>query len=570
MTPTKRRRLLVPAAVSVLAALLLPLFLPLYLQLYWQLLSASPAAAQQEAGQSEPAGDDSPAAATWNGQQLFVYYATLDSLTPSQRAARTSRIIKSLVDDPDFEPGLVRLSETPQGTAIMYRDMTIATASIEDAKAAQSSTRQLAARFAAKLRGLFVEKKEELTAQQVAIGSSIAVGGLFILFLVIVLLFKTGSSTVSWLKGTKDRTLKDIKIQNATLVSSDMLVNSLISMVQLLQLVVFLAAVYTYLVVVLESFPTTRSMGITLKEMSTMPLASASEHFIDFLPNLFAIIIIGIITYGAIAFCRFVFDAMEAGTISISGFEREWSRPTYKLIRVLIILFFLILALPYCPGWESDSFKQVGLFFGLLFSLGSTSVVGHIMAGTVLTYTNAFKKGDRVMIGNCLGDVIEKSMFVTRLKTPKNEVISIPNAEILNSHVVNYSKMAQEGALILHTEVTIGYDVPWRKVNELLVRAAGQTEHILAEPEPFVLQRALTDFSITYELNAFTNDAGLMPRTYSGLHENILDQFNQEGLEIMSPRIFSIRDGNSLTIPRENLPDNYEPPAFRVDTGKKR
>ncbi|MCA9803327.1 MAG: mechanosensitive ion channel [Cyanobacteria bacterium HKST-UBA02] len=559
MTPKiKRRRSLVPVTMCVLAVLL------------FQLFALLPVSAQQAGGGSEPVGDDSPAAATWNGQQLFIYYATLDSLTPSQRAARTSRIIQSLVEDPDFEPGLVRLSETPQGTAIMYRDMTIATASIDDAKSAQSSTRQLAAKFAAKLRGLFVEKKEEVTAQQVAIASSIAIGGLFILFLVIVLLFKTGSSTITWIKSIKDRTLRDIKIQNATLVSSDMLVNSLISVVQLLQLVVFLAAVYTYLVVVLESFPNTRSMGITLKEMSMMPLISASEHLVDFLPNLFAIIIIGIITYGAIAFCRFVFDAMEAGTISISGFEREWSRPTYKLVRVLIILFFLILALPYCPGWESDSFKQVGLFFGLLFSLGSTSVVGHIMAGTVLTYTNAFKKGDRVMIGNCLGDVIEKSMFVTRLKTPKNEVISIPNAEILNSHVVNYSKMAQEGALILHTEVTIGYDVPWRKVNELLIKAAGETEHILDQPEPFVLQRALTDFSITYELNAFTNDAGLMPRTYSSLHENILDQFNQEGLEIMSPRIISIRDGNALTIPRENLPENYEPASFRVDTGKKK
>ncbi|MGD9682569.1 MAG: mechanosensitive ion channel family protein [Candidatus Obscuribacterales bacterium] len=558
MTPKIKRRSLVPVTMCVLAVLLFQLFFVL------------PVSAQQAGGGSEAVGDDSPAAATWNGQQLFIYYATLDSLTPSQRAARTSRIIQSLVEDPDFEPGLVRLSETPQGTAIMYRDMTIATASIDDAKAAQSSTRQLAAKFAAKLRGLFVEKKEEVTAQQVAIASSIAVGGLLILFLVIVLLFKAGSSTITWIKSTKDRTLRDIKIQNATLVSSDMLVNSLISVVQLLQLVVFLAAVYTYLVVVLESFPNTRSMGVTLKEMSMMPLMSASEHLVDFLPNLFAIIIIGIITYGAIAFCRFVFDAMEAGTISISGFEREWSRPTYKLVRVLIILFFLILALPYCPGWESDSFKQVGLFFGLLFSLGSTSVVGHIMAGTVLTYTNAFKRGDRVMIGNCLGDVIEKSMFVTRLKTPKNEVISIPNAEILNSHVVNYSKMAQEGALILHTEVTIGYDVPWRKVHDLLIKAAGKTENILDEPQPFVLQRALTDFSITYELNAFTNDAWLMPRTYSSLHENILDQFNQEGLEIMSPRIISIRDGNALTIPRENLPDDYEPPSFRVDAGKKK
>lgn len=514
--------------------------------------------------------DDSPAAAMYNGQQLFVYYATMDGLTPAERAKRTSRIVRDLGNDPDFEPGLVRLSETPQGTAIKYRDIVIATASSDDAKVAQSTTRKMASEFAAKLRAMFAEKIEELTAASAALATSIAIGGLLLLFLIVIVLFKAGSSTVQWVKSLPGRKLKDIKIQDATLVSAEMLANLMVSVIQLSQLILFLLAVYTYLLIVLESFPSSRSMGASLREMSTAPLFTASEYLLDFLPNLFAIIVIGIITYGVTAFCRFVFDAMEAGTITVSGFEREWSRPTYKLVRVLIVLFFLILALPYCPGWESDSFKQVGLFFGLLFSLGSTSVVSHFMAGTVLTYTNAFKKGDRIMVGSCTGDVIEKTMFVTRIRTPKNEVISVPNAEILNSHIVNYTKMALEGELILYTEVTIGYDVPWRKVKELLLAAAANTDDILHQPVPFVLQRALCDYSITYELNACTNNAARMPATYSALHENILDQFNQAGLEIMSPHIISIRDGNALTIPADNLPGGYEPPAFKVKIADKK
>jgi small-conductance mechanosensitive channel len=176
----------------------------------------------------------------------------------------------------------------------------------------------------------------------------------------------------------------------------------------------------------------------------------------------------------------------------------------------------------------------------------------------------AFRIGDRVRISDTVGDVIEKTLLVTRVRTIKNEDITIPNSMILNSHIVNYSAVIDQSGLILHTGVTIGYDAPWRKVHELLIHAALNTKYILKEPAPFVLQTSLNDFYVSYEINAYTDMPSKMAVIYSELHQNIQDSFNAGGVEIMSPHYSSLRDGNTTTIPEENLPKTYTPPAFRI------
>jgi small-conductance mechanosensitive channel len=181
-----------------------------------------------------------------------------------------------------------------------------------------------------------------------------------------------------------------------------------------------------------------------------------------------------------------------------------------------------------------------------------------------LTYTKAFKIGDRVKVGECTGDVIEKTTFVTRVQTSKNEIVSLPNGNILNSNIVNYSRLAREGKLILYTTVTIGYETPWRKIYALLIEAAKATDLTLSSPEPFVLQNALNDSFVSYELNVYTEHAGIIPAIYSALHQNIQDKFNEAGVEIMSPHYSYLRDGNKVTIPAEYLQKGYQAPAFRV------
>ena len=223
---------------------------------------------------------------------------------------------------------------------------------------------------------------------------------------------------------------------------------------------------------------------------------------------------------------------------------------------------------PYLPGADSPAFKGISVFLGVLFSLGSTSAIGNIVAGVILTYMRAFSLGDRVQIADTMGDVVEKTLLVTRIRTIKNVDITIPNAMVLGSHITNYSSSSQQYGLILHTTVTIGYDAPWRQVHQLLIDAATATENILQLPAPFVLQTSLDDFYVSYQINAYTDRPALMARTYSELHQNIQDRFNEARVEIMSPHYSTLRDGNQTTIPPDYLPDDYRTPGFKFETDK--
>jgi small-conductance mechanosensitive channel len=188
-----------------------------------------------------------------------------------------------------------------------------------------------------------------------------------------------------------------------------------------------------------------------------------------------------------------------------------------------------------------------------------------MVAGIVLTYMRPYKIGDRIKVGDVTGDVVEKNLLVTRLRTIKNEDITIPNATILSGHTVNYTTMAKTTGLILNTTVTIGYDVPWQTVHHLLISAAEASEGISAEPKPFVLQTELNDFNVSYQLNAYTALSNQMAVIYSRLHQNIQDKFNEAGVEIMSPHYTSLRDGNHIQIPENYVPEGYNKPGFKVE-----
>ena len=260
-----------------------------------------------------------------------------------------------------------------------------------------------------------------------------------------------------------------------------------------------------------------------------------------------------------------VFVGIGRGAISFSGFHQEWAAPTYKIVRFLVIVFAAIAIFPYIPGSQSEGFRGISVFLGLLISLGSAAAIGNVVAGVVLTYMRPFRVGDRVKIADTFGDVIEKTLLVTRVRTIKNVDITIPNALVLSSHIINFSSsVTNPQPLILHSSVTIGYDAPWRKVHELLIAAARATTHILATPEPFVLQTGLNDFYVTYEINAYTDQPNLMATIYAELHQNIQDTFNEAGVEIMSPHYTQLRDGNKTAIPDQYLPKTYRPSGLRI------
>jgi small-conductance mechanosensitive channel len=259
---------------------------------------------------------------------------------------------------------------------------------------------------------------------------------------------------------------------------------------------------------------------------------------------------------------RLFFAAIESEQITLKEFEPAWGKPTYRLVRVAVIAFALVVAYPYIPGSGSDAFKGVSLFLGVLISLGSTSLIGNVIAGYTMTYRRAFKNGDRVKIGDHLGDVEQIRLMATYLRTPKNELVVVPNSKIISEEIINYSTLARHEGLILHTTVGVGYDAPWRQVEAMLLEAASRTTGLLREPKPFVLQKALGDFSVTYEVNGYCDQPHSMGRAYSRLHQNVLDLFNEYGVQIMTPSYESDPE-QAKVVPKERW---YAPPARPPDS----
>jgi small-conductance mechanosensitive channel len=253
------------------------------------------------------------------------------------------------------------------------------------------------------------------------------------------------------------------------------------------------------------------------------------------IPDLAFLFVLTIVVRYVLKLAQAYFDGIEHGTIRLREFEPEWAQPTFRIVRVLIVAFALVVAYPYLPGSQSEAFKGISLFLGLVFSLGSSSALANIIAGYSLTYRRAFRIGDRIRIGSDVGDVTAIRLQVTHLRSVKNEEIIIPNSNILNSNVVNYSRLARECGLILHTKVGIGYETPWRQVEAMLLAAAARTPGLLREPPPFVLHSELADFAVTYELNVYCDNPQAQLSLYTELHRNILDEFNEYGVQIMTP-----------------------------------
>jgi small-conductance mechanosensitive channel len=327
---------------------------------------------------------------------------------------------------------------------------------------------------------------------------------------------------------------------------------------------IILTLIYLTLSILLGIFPWTGGFAAKLISYFLNPVKHILLSIWYYLPNFFTIIVLIIFFRYLLRILHYFKDEIERGRLKIPGFYVDWANPTFQIMRVLLLAFALIIIFPYLPGSDSQIFKGVSVFLGVLFTFGSAGALSNIVAGLVLTYMRAYKIGDRVKIGEATGDVVEKSLLVTRILTIKNEIVSIPNSTVMSSHTTNFSAEAAEHGLIIHTTVTIGYENPWRQIHDLLIRAALATELIEKDPAPFVFQTSLDDFYVSYQINAYTHDAIKQQDTYSALHQNIQDMFNEAGVEIMSAHYKYIRDGNRSTVPPDHLPDDYVTPAFRV------
>jgi len=264
------------------------------------------------------------------------------------------------------------------------------------------------------------------------------------------------------------------------------------------------------------------------------PLKDIIIGAISYIPNLFKIVIIVAVTHYALKLLKFLSTQISKGRLVLNGFYADWAEPTFKILQVLLWAFTVAIAYPYLPGSQSAAFQGVSVFVGLVFSLGSSSAIGNMVAGLVITYMRPFKIGDRVQIKETTGFVVEKNLMVVRLRTHKNEYVTFPNMLILGSSITNYNTSSGDDAegLILYTEVTFGYATPWEKIHEILINAALETPHVQKKPKPFVLQTGLDNFYARYQINCYTKEVDKVPRIYAALYENIQNGFHEAGMDM--------------------------------------
>lgn len=484
------------------------------------------------------------------GDTILVVHAALGPLTPDDRAkAIAERLLRLEREGPPTTDSLYLLSEEGH-ILIMAGERPLMSVLPGDAAVAGIALDQLAERHRLAL--------AEAIASGVAVWEfrAIAWGAVYaalttLAALLLVWLIRRG---IVRLNNLLDRlrastALPTLRVQQYELVSAERVADLGLALLRMLGTVAWILILYVYFVLVLSYFPWTANLSTRILSYVTAPLGVVATSILAYLPNLFFIAVILLVTRWLLAVIRSVFRAIGSGKIRFASFERDWAIPTYKLVRFLVLAFALVVLFPYLPGADSDAFKGVSIFMGVLLSLGSTGAVANLTAGTLLTYTRSFQIGDRVRIGETLGDVVGRTLLVTRVRTLTNVEVTIPNSQVMSGQVLNYTALARTEGVALQVTITIGYDVPWRRVHELLIAAAGATEGIAGTPAPFVLQTGLNDSYPVYELNAYTNDAARMRHTLSALHANVQDRFAAGGVEITSPAYLAVRQGDKSTIP---------------------
>ncbi len=511
-----------------------------------------------------PAADTAAAAAvTIRGDTVLFVSARSGAFTAEERAAaisaRVLRLTRTAVDSLTVDVG-------EAATDILAGDVVLMSVSDADAAAAGVTRDALVRAYRDVLHREIGRVSLRETIRRVALGSLFTVLATALLVLLLRLLRRGSERLEALIERRRRGGRTSISVRSVEVLSADSTANVLQTGITGLRWLVIAVLLYVYLPLVLSFFPWTEQYADRLLSYLLTPLGQVARSALNYLPNIFFIAVIVAVGRVALKVIRLLFNAVEHGTLSVKGFEREWADPTYKIVRFLVIAFMGVVLFPYLPGAKSDAFKGVSLFLGVLVSFGSSSAIANIVAGVVLTYTRAFNVGDRVQIGETTGDVVAKTLLVTRVRTIKNVDVTIPNAMVLGAHVLNFTAVADTSGLILHTAVTIGYDVPWRQVHELLIAAAKATPDLMEDPAPFVLQKSLDDFYVSYELNAYTEQPKRMARTYGALHANIQDAFAAAGVEILSPHYKALRDGNTAALPADRLPAGYRAPAFRVQS----
>lgn len=504
------------------------------------------------------------AAVVLDEDTLFFLYGELDGFSARERATLAGQRLENIVHAGNFISDSFKVTDLVDYSRILYSGQLVANITQADAEWYGKPVPQTARAYAEVLKVKCEAYRSGFDLREILTQILLAFVIIVISALIIRYVNKLFKYFGTRLESAKGASVKGLRIRSYELLDEERFVSFLLVVINILRIIFLLFIFYLTLPLVLRIFPWTQGVADMLFGFILNPLKAMLKSLVEYIPNLFTIAIIFIVIRYVAKGVSFLANEIRSEKLKITGFYPDWAVPTSRIVNFILYVFMLVLIWPYLPGSGSPVFQGVSVFLGLLISLGSSSAIANIIAGLVITYMRPFKIGDRVKLGEVSGDVVEKNLLVTRVRTIKNEFITVPNSQIMNASSVNYSTSSSESSgLVIHSTVTIGYDVPWRKVHQMLMEAASKTPRIEQTPAPFVLQTSLDDFYVSYQVNAFTRSPAQQAMIYSDLHALIQDIFARNDVEIMSPHYRAQRDGPS-TIPPVNGQQKEE--KTKVDT----
>lgn len=485
------------------------------------------------------------------GDTLFQLYTKRGGVTPKDRAHNTEELILKFGKTLSLNQDSIYVFNGEFFADIMYGDKVIASITDQDGLWQNKDRVELAKEYS-----IIIANKIDQLHQEYGLMMKVKRILLFTLTVVIQItlivltnkLFKKLRRKIVRFSHNK---LKPIQIKEYEFLNTHKQARILLFLSAAIKLIFIAAQLIITIPILFSIFPETEDLAIVIFSYVWNPIKSIFISVGKYIPNILKIIVIYFCFKYIIRGLKYLATEIATEKLKINGFFPDWAYPTYYIIRFLFYSFMVIMIWPLLPNSDSPVFSGVSVFIGLIISLGSTTVIGNLMAGMIITYMRPFRKGDQIKINDTVGCVIEKSPFVTRIRTRKNEVVTIPNSFIMSSHTTNYTTSAQQYGIILHTDVTVGYEVEVEVVHELLLSAARETSGILKNPKPFVLNTELSDFYCCYQINGFTREDKTIPRVYSELHQRIREKFNEAGIEMLSPHYYAQRDGNEIAMPKK-------------------
>lgn len=465
---------------------------------------------------------------------LFTIYTKVGALKPQGRAQAISEKIKRLYDDDFFQADSIKVVDWENSLDITYQEIILMSVNDMDALWFDQSKEDLAKNYVTTIRNSIQYHKDEnsLIKLLTRIGLVLLVVAIFcfLIWSINKLAFQAK------VKVTQHRhRLTQWMYRDYVILSIAQKLMLLHTGIRVLKGFLMLLLLYLLLPLVFSIFPFTQNWATNLFGLIWSPFKSIFIAIWNFLPNLFTLLVIFFVMRYFIRFVKYLFGEIESGKLVITGFHTDWAIPTFNLVKMFLYAFMFILMFPYLPGSDSTVFKGVSVFIGLIFSFGSSSAISNMVSGLVITYMRPFKIGDQIRIGELVGVVIEKNMLVTRLRTVKNEEITIPNSTILSGNTTNYSTYSQDEGLIIYTTADIGYEVPWNEAQAALLEAANRTKLVLKTPAPFIFQHQLADFYATYEINVYVHDVVKRAGILADLRNHIQDVFHERNIELISP-----------------------------------